>query len=77
MSCTILPGSGAVTVDTIKFWLYPDAQGSLIANNLIDGAATGISITNLDTGGQLAVCNGNIVRNLSATGPYPADAPGF
>ena len=40
-------------------------SGSIIANNLIDGAATGISITNLDTGGQLAVCNGNIVRNIA------------
>ncbi len=40
-------------------------SGSIIANNLVDGAATGISITNLDTGGQLAVCNGNIVRNIA------------
>lgn len=40
-------------------------SGSVIANNIVDGAATGISITNLDTGGQLAVCSGNIVRNIS------------
>jgi uncharacterized secreted repeat protein (TIGR03808 family) len=40
-------------------------SGSVIANNLVDGAATGISITNLDTGGQLAVCLGNIVRNIA------------
>jgi len=40
-------------------------SGSIIANNIIDGAATGISITNLDTGGQLAVCSGNIVRNIT------------
>ena len=29
----VIPGSGAVTVDTIKFWLYPDAQGAAAANN--------------------------------------------
>jgi uncharacterized secreted repeat protein (TIGR03808 family) len=42
-------------------------SGSVIANNIIDGAATGISITNLDSGGQLAVCQGNIVRNITPT----------
>jgi uncharacterized secreted repeat protein (TIGR03808 family) len=41
-------------------------SGSVIANNIIDGAATGISITNLDQGGRLAVCTGNLVRNISA-----------
>lgn len=40
-------------------------SGSIIANNIIDTAATGISITNLDSGGQLAVCSGNIVRNIT------------
>lgn len=40
-------------------------SGSIIANNIIDGAATGISITNLDQNGQLAVCSGNIVRNIT------------
>ena len=40
-------------------------SGSVISDNIIDGAATGISITNLDSGGQLAVCSGNIVRNIT------------
>ena len=40
-------------------------SGSVIANNIVDTAATGISITNLDSGGQLAVCSGNIVRNIT------------
>lgn len=40
-------------------------SGSVIANNIVDGAAQGISITNLDSGGRLAVCNGNIVRNIA------------
>lgn len=38
--------------------------GSVIANNIIDGAAAGISITNFDSSGRLAVCSGNIVRNI-------------
>lgn len=40
-------------------------SGSIIANNIVDTAATGISITNLDVGGALAVCTGNIVRNIT------------
>lgn len=39
-------------------------SGSVIADNIVDGAATGIDITNLDTGGYLATCTGNIVRNI-------------
>lgn len=40
-------------------------SGSVIADNVIDGAATGISITNLDSGGHLATCTGNVVRNIA------------
>jgi uncharacterized secreted repeat protein (TIGR03808 family) len=52
-------------------------EGAVIANNLVDGAANGISIVNFNEGGRIAVCSNNIVRNLSTTGPYPADPPGF
>ena len=52
-------------------------EGAVISNNIVDGAANGISVVNFDQGGRAAVCSGNLVRNLSTTGPYPADAPGF
>ena len=48
-------------------------SGSIIASNVIDGAAAGISVTNLDKGGHLATVSGNIVRNI--TFPSPS-APG-
>lgn len=48
-------------------------SGSIIANNIIDGAAQGISITNLDSGGQLAVCSGNIVRNIAPSSAVNPD----
>jgi len=41
-------------------------SGSVIADNIVDGAAAGISITNMDQGGRLATCSGNIVRNIAA-----------
>jgi uncharacterized secreted repeat protein (TIGR03808 family) len=38
--------------------------GSIISDNIVDGAAQGISITNFNQGGRLATCSGNIVRNI-------------
>ncbi|SDA63819.1 TIGR03808 family TAT-translocated repetitive protein [Mesorhizobium qingshengii] len=52
-------------------------EGAVISNNIVDGAANGISVVNFNEGGRLGVCSGNIVRNLSTSGPYPADPPGF
>ncbi|WP_136658561.1 TIGR03808 family TAT-translocated repetitive protein [Nitratireductor sp. XY-223] len=52
-------------------------QGAVVANNLIDGAANGISIANFNEGGRLATVSGNIIRNLSTEGPYIPDGFGF
>lgn len=52
-------------------------EGAVIANNIVDGGANGISVVNFNEGGRLATVTGNLVRNLSQTGPYTADAPGF
>jgi uncharacterized secreted repeat protein (TIGR03808 family) len=52
-------------------------EGAVISNNIVDGAANGISIVNFNEGGRMGVCSGNIVRNLSTSGPYTADPPGF
>ncbi|HEY8267876.1 MAG TPA: TIGR03808 family TAT-translocated repetitive protein, partial [Xanthobacteraceae bacterium] len=48
-------------------------EGALIATNVIDGAATGISITNFNHGGRLAVCQGNLIRNLFTRGDPKTD----
>lgn len=52
-------------------------EGAMIANNIVDGAATGISVVNFKEGGRLAVVAGNIVRNLTGKGPYTPEVPGF
>ncbi|TGU92060.1 TIGR03808 family TAT-translocated repetitive protein [Mesorhizobium sp. M00.F.Ca.ET.151.01.1.1] len=52
-------------------------EGAVISNNIVDGAANGISIVNFNEGGRMGACSGNIVRNLSTSGPYTADPPGF
>ncbi len=51
-------------------------QGALIANNVVDTAATGISVTNFNDGGRLAVVQGNLIRNLFRREQEPQDQRG-
>ena len=44
-------------------------EGALIANNIVDGAALGVSVTNFNQGGRLAVVQGNVIRNLTQQAP--------
>ncbi|MDM9626756.1 TIGR03808 family TAT-translocated repetitive protein [Rhizobium sp. S152] len=48
-------------------------EGAVVADNMIDGAANGISIANFDQGGRLASVTGNVIRNLTLEGPYKPD----
>ena len=41
-------------------------EGAVITGNTVDGATLGISVTNFDVGGRLAVVQGNLVRNITA-----------
>lgn len=52
-------------------------EGAVISNNIVDGGANGISVVNFNEGGRMSIVSANLVRNLSETGPYPADSPGF
>jgi uncharacterized secreted repeat protein (TIGR03808 family) len=46
-------------------------EGALIANNIVDGAALGVSVTNFNQGGRLAVVQGN--GNLTNKRPPGTD----
>lgn len=52
-------------------------EGALIEGNLIDGAAIGISVANLDQGGRLSIVSDNIVRRIVNKGPYEPQVSGF
>ena len=55
-------------------------EGALIANNIVDGAALGVSVTNFNDGGRLAVVQGNLIRNLAdrrPAGTDPKDSAGI
>jgi uncharacterized secreted repeat protein (TIGR03808 family) len=50
--------------------------GVLIANNIVEGAASGVSVTNFNEGGRLAVVQGNLIRNLVRREREPRDKRG-
>jgi uncharacterized secreted repeat protein (TIGR03808 family) len=50
--------------------------GCVIANNIIDKASHGISVSNFREGGRIAVVANNVLRDLSGIGPYAGEAPG-
>jgi uncharacterized secreted repeat protein (TIGR03808 family) len=55
-------------------------ESAVIANNVVDGAAIGVAVTNFREGGRLAVVLGNIIRDLSPRRPAgtdPHDAAGI
>lgn len=70
---TIFTGNQCFDCREVAIFSEFGFSGTIIANNLIDRAATGISITNLDSEGHLAVCSGNIVRNITRNSPTNPD----
>jgi uncharacterized secreted repeat protein (TIGR03808 family) len=52
-------------------------EGAIIASNVIEDAATGISITNFDHGGRLGIAQGNLLRNIHGRNRFPTDTPTY
>lgn len=52
-------------------------EGAIIANNHIEDCVSGVSITNLDHGGRMAVCANNIIRRTTRKAvPYSKEPVG-
>ncbi len=66
---TIISGNQCINSSEVAIFSEFAFSGSIISDNIVDGAARGISITNFNDGGRLAVCSGNIVRNIMAFSP--------
>ncbi|MGT2437149.1 TIGR03808 family TAT-translocated repetitive protein [Bradyrhizobium betae] len=58
--------SGNSVSDVREVALYSEFafEAAVIANNIVDGAAVGVSVCNFNDGGRIAVVQGNIIRNL-------------
>jgi len=67
---------GNTVTDAREVALYAEFgfEGAMIANNVVDGAAIGVSVTNFNDGGHLAVVEGNLIRNLYPKRPAGTDA---
>jgi uncharacterized secreted repeat protein (TIGR03808 family) len=69
-------GNSCAKIGEVALYAEFGFEGALIANNLVDGAASGISVTNFNEGGRLAVVQGNLVRNLFRREAEPIDKRG-
>ena len=72
-------GNTCTSLGEVALYAEFGFEGALIANNIVDGAALGVSVTNFNQGGRLAVVQGNIIRNLvnkRPAGTDPNDAAG-
>jgi uncharacterized secreted repeat protein (TIGR03808 family) len=73
-------GNSCSDLKEVALYAEFEFQGALIADNVVDGAAIGVSVTNFNRGGRLAVVQGNLIRNLRPTRPTgtnPADGAGI
>jgi uncharacterized secreted repeat protein (TIGR03808 family) len=61
--CQIV-GNSCARLGDVALYAESTFEGVLIANNLVDKAAMGISVTNVKQGGRLALVQGNRIHNL-------------
>jgi uncharacterized secreted repeat protein (TIGR03808 family) len=57
-------GNSCARLGEVALYAEFSFEGAVIANNLVDKAAVGVSVTNFNEGGRLAVVQGNLIRNL-------------
>ncbi|MFK7792917.1 MAG: TIGR03808 family TAT-translocated repetitive protein [Devosiaceae bacterium] len=76
-SNAIITGNQCHLSGEVAIFVEFSSQGAIVANNLVDNAATGISITNFNDGGRLAVVQGNTVRNLTGQSRLQTDEPAY
>jgi uncharacterized secreted repeat protein (TIGR03808 family) len=69
-------GNNCQRIGEVALYAEFGFEGALIANNLVDTAASGIAVTNFNVGGRLAVVQGNLIRNLFRRENEPQDKRG-
>ncbi|MGE0233630.1 MAG: TIGR03808 family TAT-translocated repetitive protein, partial [Flavobacteriaceae bacterium] len=63
-NCQII-GNNCARMGEVALYVEFAFEGAVVANNIVDTAGMGISVTNFgNAGGRLAVVSGNLVRNL-------------
>ena len=69
-------GNQAARIGEVALYAEFGFEGAMISNNIVDGAATGIAVTNFNEGGRLAIVQGNLIRNLVRRDHEPVDKRG-
>ena len=69
-------GNSCARLGEVALYAEFGFEGALIASNIVDTAATGVSVTNFNEGGRLAVVQGNLIRNLVRREHEPEDKRG-
>jgi uncharacterized secreted repeat protein (TIGR03808 family) len=67
-------GNSVSEVGETAFYSEFAFEGAVIADNIVDGAQCGVSVTNFNEGGRLAVVQGNILRRLTRRDANPDPA---
>jgi uncharacterized secreted repeat protein (TIGR03808 family) len=57
-------GNSCHNLGEVALYVEFGFNGGVVANNVVDGASVGVSITNFNEGGRLATATGNVLRNL-------------
>jgi uncharacterized secreted repeat protein (TIGR03808 family) len=63
-----IAGNVCTRMDEVAIYSEFSFEGAVITGNTVDGATAGISVTNFDVGGRLAVVQGNLIRNIRPAG---------
>lgn len=68
-NCQVI-GNNCARLGEVAIYVEFGFEGAVVADNIIAGAALGISVTNFNEGGRLAVVSGNLVRDLVTRDHY-------
>lgn len=69
-------GNNCASLKETALYSEFDFEGAIVANNVVDTAENGISVTNFNNGGRLATVHSNLIRNIGVQRPRtsPEDA---
>ena len=76
-SDALISDNSCVDIGETAIYVEFGFQGAVVSANVVDGASTGISVTNFDQGGRLAAVTGNVTRNLTRKLPQGGDIYGI
>src|SRR6202451_3624288 len=62
-------GNTCSAIGEVALYVEFGFEGAMIANNIVDGAAVGVSVTNFNQGGRLAIAQRNLVPHLVGRRP--------